>query len=78
MINKLKKGRMREMIIYRVEENWGSGGCGYIYETPREVYEALVDDYGHDEAANIEGWCELASVGEEYNGDGITVYVYEE
>ena len=66
------------MIVYRVEENWGSGGCGFTCETPREVYDALVEEYGHDEATNIEGWCELATVGEEYSKDGIIVYIIEE
>ncbi len=65
------------MIAYRVEENWGSGGCGFTYDTPREVYDALVETYGHDEAANIEGWCE-AAIGEEYSKDGILVYIIEE
>ena len=66
------------MIVYRVEENWGSGGCGFTYETPRDVYNALVREYGHNEASNIEGWCKLASVGEEYNRKGIHVFIIEE
>ena len=64
--------------MYRVEENWGSGGCGYTCKTTKEVYDALVEKYGHDEAANIEDWCKHATIGEEYSKDGILVYIVDE
>ena len=64
--------------MFRVEVSWDSGGYGWTYKKPEEVYDDLVDIIGHDEAANVEGWCELASIGEEYNGENFTVYVYEE
>ena len=31
--------------MYRVEENWGSGGCGYTCKTTKEVYDAFKKEY---------------------------------
>ena len=52
------------------------------YDIHREVYEHLTsgryDDYINEETAiNIACWCELATVGEDYTTDDITVIVQE-
>ena len=47
--------------------------------TPREVYYLLREkEIPHDEAANAEGWCELAGVGEEYETDDFIITIREE
>lgn len=65
-------------IIYRVEMDLGNGGYGWNYKTQREVYEDLEETVGHDEAANVEGWCEIASIGEIYEGNHYKVYILED
>lgn len=60
-------------------------GVSHYFRSPRGVYEFLSDYYSHDTASKAEGWCELASVGEEYedsefNGkfeEGFTISVKE-
>lgn len=62
-----------------------SSNLKHYFRSPRGVYEYLSDYYSHDTAAKAEGWCELASVGEEYedsefNGkfeEGFTISVKE-
>lgn len=64
--------------MFRVEMDTGNSGYGWHYNSPREVYDDLVGNIGHDEAANVEGWCELACIGEVYWGDHFQVYVLED
>lgn len=63
--------------MFRVEMDTGNGGWGWNFKTPEDVYENIVDEVGHDEAANVQGWCELASIGEVYEGEHFQVYVME-
>lgn len=64
------------MIVWRVENHRKNVTC---YRSKR-VYDVLVDDFDRTEedAIEAEGWSELASVGEVYQGDGFTVCVEEE
>lgn len=43
----------------------------HYFRSPRGVYEFLYEHYDHDTSASAEGWCELASIGEEYEGSGL-------
>jgi hypothetical protein len=49
----------------------------YLYDS-RDVYEHLVEQFGHDRAANAEAWTELASVGEWYEDDDFEIEMMEE
>lgn len=55
----------------------------HYFRSPREVYDFLSEFYSHEICANAEGWCELASVGEEYEDSkgkfdvGFTILVEE-
>lgn len=63
------------MIVWKVENYRKSITC---YSAER-VYDALVDDFNttEEDAIEAEGWSELASIGEVYQGDGFEVYVEE-
>lgn len=40
------------------------------------IYDFLTDhDYSHDIAADVAGWADLASVGEEYELDGAVIII---
>lgn len=40
------------------------------------IYDFLTDHgYGHDIAADVAGWADLASVGEEYELDGAAIFI---
>mgnify|MGYP000818556058 FL=1 len=42
------------------------------------IYNFLVDHgYSHDTAADVAGWADLASVGEEYELDGAAIIIVE-
>lgn len=42
------------------------------------IYAFLTDHgYSHDVAADVEGWAELASVGEEYELDGAAIIIVD-
>lgn len=42
------------------------------------IYDFLTDHgYSHDIAADIAGWAELASVGEEYELEGATIFIVD-
>lgn len=43
-----------------------------------DIYDFLTNhSYSHDIAADIAGWAELASVGEEYECDGATIIIVD-
>ena len=42
------------------------------------IYDFLTDHgYSHDIAANVEGWADLASIGEEYELDGAEIIIVD-
>ena len=44
-----------------------------------KVYDLVMEITGdHNEAANASGWCDVATIGEVYNGDGFTVEIIED
>lgn len=43
-----------------------------------DVYDYLVDRFGHNVAANAEGWVELACIGEWYEDDEFEIEIMEE
>lgn len=61
------KGRKENKMTYVVQREMNHV-LSHYFRSPRGVYEYLSDYYSHDTAANAEGWCELASVGEVYEG----------
>ena len=42
------------------------------------IYDYIDDLVGTEEAINASSWCELAEIGERYEGDGFTITVVEE
>ena len=62
---KKNKGRKENKMTYAVR--FETDLVNHYFPTPRSVYYHLIQHFfNHDTAANAEGWCELASVGEEY------------
>ena len=42
------------------------------------IYDFLTDHgYSHDIAADVEGWADLASIGEEYELDGVEIIIVD-
>ena len=50
----------------------------YYYRNSRAVYDKLESYVGHYEAAEAEGWTEMACVGEVYEQDEFIVEMVEE
>lgn len=50
----------------------------YYYRNSRAVYDKLEEYVGHYEAAEAEGWTEMACVGEIYEQDEFIIEMVEE
>ena len=62
------------MIVYTIHTE----SREYHTDTLSEVYEFLrAQGVPHRDAANAEGWCELAAIGEEYEDDYAYIVVEE-
>jgi hypothetical protein len=59
------------------KETLAHRGYVMICTDSREIYDSLVDRFGHDVAASAEGWTELASVGEWYEEDEFEIEMME-
>ena len=50
--------------------------CGekvFCERTPDQIFECLVDLIGPAEAIEASSWCELASIGEEYDTENVYI-----
>lgn len=52
-------------------------GYSHYYGNSRAVYDKLESYVGHDEAAEAEGWTEMACVGQVYEQDEFTIEMVE-
>ena len=48
------------------------------YDDTIYIYEDLDDRFGTEECIEAASWCELATVGERYEGDGFEIEMMEE
>lgn len=51
--------------------------CSYYYEDSKSVYLKIKSHLGHELAVEVEGWTELACVGEEFEIGGILIEMVE-
>lgn len=51
--------------------------CSYYYDDSRSVYFKVEPHLGHEEAAEVEGWTEMACIGEEFEIGGILIEMVE-
>ena len=67
------------MIYYKVEENWGSGGMGIIYNTLNDVRKHVKEYFDEETANAVIDWCNQPSnMNSVYKVAGLTVYMYSE
>ena len=64
--------RVNAKVTFLKEPNYS-----YYYEDSRAVYFKLVPHLGHEMAAEIEGWTEMAYIGEEFEVGGILIEMVE-
>lgn len=65
------------MIYYRVEENWGSGGMGIVYDNLNDVHKHVKEDFDEETANAVIDWCNQPSnIYSVYKNAGLTVYMY--
>lgn len=41
------------------------------------IYSLLVSNFGHEAAEDAASWCELNSIGAEYDGDGFRIEIVD-
>lgn len=67
------------MIFYRVEEDWGSGGMGMVYNDLNDVHKHVKEDFDEETANAVIDWCNQPSnIDNIYKNAGLTVCMYSE
>lgn len=68
------------MIYYAITQKWTTV-TRYVPERDyKAIYERVWDitDGNHYEAANAQGWCEVASIGETYEREQFVIEIIED
>ena len=63
-------------VMAKLKYNDTPNVVSYLKDT-EDVYEIIEDEFGHDIAANVSSWTELACVGEIYEHDQFTIEMVE-
>ena len=72
---KLSKGVVAKVTFYETLL-YNKYSC--YYDDTRYIYEDLNDRFGTEECIEAASWCELATVGEWYEGCGFEIEIMEE
>ena len=59
------------------QETLSHRGYEMFCSDSREVYDCLIERFGHDIAADAEGWTEVACIGEWYEENGFEIEMIE-